>query len=168
MLVISSVTVSTTPSNLHTSSFISYLSSPIDLSIDSEIFASSVSSSTQTTKPHRLQKRVKVNARDLSAREVLKTFVCLRVALDRLRGVSFREIHRFQYSYHHGSPGQNPIGLKCTGSTRNSKMKEKQNWASVKPKLENARRLRGISLIEPGVEIIKKCTKKIRSPSCTW
>ena len=48
----------------------------------------------------------------------------------------------FQYSYPHGSPGQNPFGLKCMGSTRNSKMKVKQNWASEKAKLENARRLR--------------------------
>ena len=65
----------------------------------------------------------------------------------------------FQYSYPHGSPGQSPIGLKCMGSTRNSKMKVKQNWTSEKPKLENARRLRGIYSIEPGGDH-QKCTKK--------
>ena len=39
---------------------------------------------------------------------------------------------------------------------RNSKMKEKQNWASERPKLENARRLRGIYFIEPGDEEFKE------------
>ena len=46
--------------------------------------------------------------------------------------------------------------------SRNSKMKEKQNWASEKPKLESARRLRGIYFIEPGDEEFKEIIKNAR------
>ena len=48
-------------------------------------------------------------------------------------------------------------------------MKEKQNWASEKPKLENARRLRGMYFIEPEdkefKEIIKNARKKLEVPA---
>ena len=44
-------------------------------------------------------------------------------------------------------------------------MKEKQNWTSEKPKLENARRLRGIYFMDPEdtqfAEIIKNARKKL-------
>ena len=44
-------------------------------------------------------------------------------------------------------------------------MKEKQNWASDRPKLENARKLRGIYFIDPEdkefSEIIKNARKKL-------
>ena len=49
--------------------------------------------------------------------------------------------------------------------SRNSKVKEKRNWASERPKLENARRLRGIYFIDPEdkefAEIIKNARKKL-------
>ena len=49
--------------------------------------------------------------------------------------------------------------------SRNSKMKEKQSWASERPKLENARKLRGIYFIDPEdkefAEIIKNARKKL-------
>ena len=32
---------------------------------------------------------------------------------------------------------------------RNAKLKEKQKWSNEKPKLDNARRLRGISFTDP-------------------
>ena len=41
-------------------------------------------------------------------------------------------------------------------------MKEKQNWASEKPKLENARRLRGIYFIEPEDNELKEIIKNAR------
>ena len=48
-------------------------------------------------------------------------------------------------------------------------MKEKQNWASEKPKLENARRLKGIYFIEledkEFKEIIKNARKKLEVPA---
>ena len=48
-------------------------------------------------------------------------------------------------------------------------MKEKQNWASEKPKLENARKLRGIYFIDPEdkdfAEIIKNARKKLELPT---
>ena len=47
--------------------------------------------------------------------------------------------------------------------SRNSKMKEKQNWASDKPVLENARRLRGICFIEPEDEEFKEILKNART-----
>ena len=44
-------------------------------------------------------------------------------------------------------------------------MKEKQNWASDRPKLENARKLRSICFIDPEdkevAEIIKNARKKL-------
>ena len=44
-------------------------------------------------------------------------------------------------------------------------MKEKQNWASERPNLENARTLRGIFFIDPEdkefAEIIKNARKKL-------
>ena len=44
-------------------------------------------------------------------------------------------------------------------------MKEKQNWASERPKLENVRRVRGIYFIDPEEreykDIIKNAQKKI-------
>ena len=44
-------------------------------------------------------------------------------------------------------------------------MKEKQNWASERPQLENARKLRGIYFIGPEdkdfAEIIKNARKKL-------
>ena len=52
---------------------------------------------------------------------------------------------------------------------RKSKMKEKQNWASEKPNLEYAIRLRGIYFIEPEdndfKEIIKNARKKLEVPA---
>ena len=49
--------------------------------------------------------------------------------------------------------------------SRNSKVKEKRNWASERPKLENARKLRGIYFIDPEdkefAEIIKNARKKL-------
>ena len=48
-------------------------------------------------------------------------------------------------------------------------MKEKQNWASEGPKLENARRLRGIFFIDPEgkdfKEIIKNAQEKLKVPA---
>ena len=53
--------------------------------------------------------------------------------------------------------------------SRNAKMKEKQNWASERPKLENARKLRGICFIESQdkefAEIIKNARKKLEIPT---
>ena len=46
--------------------------------------------------------------------------------------------------------------------SRNSKMKEKQNWASEKPELENARTLRGIYFIEPEDEEFKEILENAR------
>ena len=48
---------------------------------------------------------------------------------------------------------------------RKSKMKEKQNWASEKPKLENARRLTGIYFIEPEDKEFKEI---IKNPWKSW
>ena len=48
-------------------------------------------------------------------------------------------------------------------------MKEKQNWASERPELENARKLRGIYYIDPEdkdfAEIIKNARKKLELPT---
>ena len=48
-------------------------------------------------------------------------------------------------------------------------MKEKQNWASERPKLENARKLLGIHFIGPEAkeftEIIKNARKKLQVPA---
>ena len=43
-----------------------------------------------------------------------------------------------------------------------SKRKEKQKWAIEKPKLDNARRLRGISFLEPDDEEFKRTMKNAR------
>ena len=49
--------------------------------------------------------------------------------------------------------------------SRNAKMKEKQNWASERPKLENARKLRGMYFIDPEdkdfAKIIQNARKKL-------
>ena len=48
---------------------------------------------------------------------------------------------------------------------RNAKLREKHSWAIEKPKLENARRLRGIYFIDPEdkefKETIKNASKKL-------
>ena len=44
-----------------------------------------------------------------------------------------------------------------------SKRKEKQKWAIVKPKLDNARRLRGIYFIDPDDEEFKDIMKNART-----
>ena len=49
--------------------------------------------------------------------------------------------------------------------SRKSKMKEKQNWASEKPKHENARRLTGIYFIEPEDNEFKEI---IKNPRKSW
>ena len=54
------------------------------------------------------------------------------------------------------------------GLARNAKLREKHKWAIEKPKLENARRLRGIYFIDPEdkefKEIIKNARKKLETP----
>ena len=51
---------------------------------------------------------------------------------------------------------------------RNSNLKEKQKWSNEKPKLDNARRLRGIYFIDPEdkefKETIKNARKKLETP----
>ena len=51
---------------------------------------------------------------------------------------------------------------------RNAKLKEKQKWSIEKPKLDNARRLRGIYFIDPEdkefKEIIEHALKKLETP----
>ena len=51
---------------------------------------------------------------------------------------------------------------------RNAKLKEKQKWSNEKPKLDNARRLRGIYFIDPEdtefKETIKDARKKLETP----
>ena len=51
------------------------------------------------------------------------------------------------------------------GMSKNAKLREKHQWAIEKPKLDNARRLRGIYFIDPEdkefKETIQKCKKKI-------
>ena len=54
------------------------------------------------------------------------------------------------------------------GMSKNAKLKEKQNWAIEKPKLDNARRLRGIFFIDPEdiefKEIIKNARRTLGIP----
>ena len=54
------------------------------------------------------------------------------------------------------------------GMSKNGELKEKQNWAIEKPKLDNARRLRGIYFIEHDDiefnEIIKNARRKLEIP----
>ena len=51
---------------------------------------------------------------------------------------------------------------------RNAKLKEKQTWSDEQPKLDNARRLRGIYFIDPEdkefKETIKNARKKLETP----
>ena len=51
---------------------------------------------------------------------------------------------------------------------RNAKLREKHKWAIEKPKLDNARRLRGIYFIDPEdkefKETIKNARKKLETP----
>ena len=51
---------------------------------------------------------------------------------------------------------------------RNAKLKERQKWSHEKPKLDNARRLRGIYFIDPKdkefKETIKNARKKLETP----
>ena len=46
--------------------------------------------------------------------------------------------------------------------SRNSKMKEKQNWASERPEIENARKLRGIYFIDPEDEEFSEIIQNAR------
>ena len=52
--------------------------------------------------------------------------------------------------------------------SKNAKLREKHKWAIEKPKLDNARRLRGIYFIDPEdmefKEIIKNARRKLESP----
>ena len=51
---------------------------------------------------------------------------------------------------------------------RNARLREKQKWSDEKPKLDNARRLRGIYVIDPEdkefEETIKNARKKLETP----
>ena len=51
---------------------------------------------------------------------------------------------------------------------RNAKLKERQKWSHEKPKLDNARRLRGIYFIDPEDkefnETIENARKKLETP----
>ena len=53
------------------------------------------------------------------------------------------------------------------GMSKNAKLREKHRWAIEKPKLDNARRLRGICFIDPGdmefKETIKNARKKLET-----
>ena len=55
-----------------------------------------------------------------------------------------------------------------TNLARNAKLREEQKWAIEKPKLDNARRLRGIYFIDPEdkefKETIKNARKKLETP----
>ena len=55
------------------------------------------------------------------------------------------------------------------GLARNAKLREKHKWAIEKPKLDNARRLRGIYFIDPEdkefKETIQKARKKLETPT---
>ena len=52
---------------------------------------------------------------------------------------------------------------------RNAKLKERHKWSDEKPKLDNARRLRGIYFIDPEdkefKETIKNAGKKLEMPT---
>ena len=54
---------------------------------------------------------------------------------------------------------------------RNAKLKEKHKWSNEKPKLDNARRLRGIYFIDPEdkefKETIRNARKKLETPMAT-
>ena len=53
--------------------------------------------------------------------------------------------------------------------SKNAKLREKQKRAIEKPKLDNARRLRGIYFVDPEdmefKEIIKKAKRKLETPT---
>ena len=53
------------------------------------------------------------------------------------------------------------------GMSKNAKLREKHKWAIEKPKLDNARRLRGINFIDPEdkefKETIKNARKKVET-----
>ena len=53
--------------------------------------------------------------------------------------------------------------------SRNTKLKEKQNWAGKKPKLDNTRRLRGIYFFDPEdiefKETVKNARRKLEVPT---
>ena len=51
-----------------------------------------------------------------------------------------------------------------TKLARNAKLREKHKWAIEKPKLHNARRLRGIYFIAPVKETIRNARKKLETP----
>ena len=57
------------------------------------------------------------------------------------------------------------------GLARNAKLKEKHKWSNEKPKLDNARRLRGIYFIDPEdkefKETIRNARKKLETPMAT-
>ena len=61
--------------------------------------------------------------------------------------------------------GQKEVWTKIGKAAQN---REKQEWAKEKPKLDNARRLRGIYLIDPGdkeySEILKSARRKLERP----
>ena len=66
-------------------------------------------------------------------------------------------------------PGQIIYGQNSgRGVSKNAKLREKQKWAIEKPKLDNARRLRGIYFIDPEdkefKETIKNARKKLETP----
>ena len=46
--------------------------------------------------------------------------------------------------------------------SRNSKMKERQKWASERPKIENARKLRGIYFVNPEDKAFAKIIENAR------
>ena len=54
------------------------------------------------------------------------------------------------------------------GLARNAKLREKQKWSIEKPKLDNARRLRGVYFIDPAdqefKETIRNARKKLETP----
>ena len=49
-----------------------------------------------------------------------------------------------------------------TKIVRNAKLKERQKWSDEKPKLDNARRLRGIYFIDPEEKEFKETSKNAR------
>ena len=53
-------------------------------------------------------------------------------------------------------------GQKCGNTSDPSKRKEKQKWAIEKPKLDNARRLHGIYVIDPKDEEFKAIIRNAR------
>ena len=54
------------------------------------------------------------------------------------------------------------------GMSRNAKLREKHKWAIEKPKLDNARRLRGIYFIDPEDKEFKETSRKARNWKHQW